>query len=190
MLLARHDPHCVERISTTLDRMDPESRLMTVLSIEPAEQRVLWDLMEGHAVSAEHFVPSSTEPLQPVIHHGRNTLPAFKFFQKRFYRLPEEEQVAGFNAQALGWLTGPGYFVAKPASEGPSDFVIDYTELPKQKPDTCPPIQDNTRGVSRWVYGGMKDYVRGVSEHVCIGRAFRAEKALDAWFVLCRADAS
>lgn len=169
--------------------MDPESRLLTALSIEPAEQRVLWDLMEGHSLSAEHFVPSSTEPLHPVVHYGRNTLPAFKFFQKRFYRVPDDE-IAGFNAQTLSWLTGPGYFVTHPVTDGPADFVIDYTALPKQKPATCPPIQPNTRGVSRWVYGGMKDYVRSVSEHVCIGRAYRGEKPLDAWFVLCRADVS
>jgi hypothetical protein len=32
----------------------------------------------------------------------------------------------------------------------------------------------------------MRDFLRGVSRHVSIGRATRGGKPLDNWFVLCR----
>ena len=36
------------------------------------------------------------------------------------------------------------------------------------------------------VYGGTQDVLRGVSEHVAVGRAFKGGKPMDNWFVLCR----
>ena len=46
-----------------------------------------------------------------------------------------------------------------------------------------------TRSVSaKYIIGGTKDTMRGVSEHVSIGRASRAGKSMDNWFVLCRRD--
>lgn len=192
LLLGHHDDRCVERLSTALDRMDPQSRLMTVLSIEPKEQAVLWELMSGRDVDADHFVPSGTEPLQPIIHYGRNTLPVFKFFQKRFCRADDDSGALwGYNAQSLSGVTGPGYFVAsaRDEQEQPARFVIDYTKIPPKKPSDWPALASNERGMSRLVFGGMTDFVRGVSEHVCIGRAYKSGKAVDAWFILCRQDA-
>jgi hypothetical protein len=40
------------------------------------------------------------------------------------------------------------------------------------------------------VYAGMKDYMRRVSEHVSIGRAYKHEKPMNAWFVLVREEPS
>ncbi len=190
LLLPHHDDHCVERITSTLDRMDPKSRLWTVQSIEPEEQAVLWDLFKEAPADADHFVPSGTDPLKPVIHHGKNTLPVKSFFQKRFCRADDDSSdLWGYNHQSLAWLTGPGYFVAhaaEDAEQAPSSYLIDYTRVPAKKPADWPEIKANEGGVGSMVYGGMKDYMRKVSEHVSIGRAYRGGKATDNYFILCR----
>ena len=193
LLLPHHDDHCIERISSALDRMDAANRLWTVLSIEPAEQTKIWELFADHTLDADHFAPSSLDPLKPVIHHGKNTLPMHNFFQKRFCRADDESgDLWGYNHQSLSWATGPGYFVAHPAdTEGkdqPSSYLVDYTRLPKKKPSDWPEIIPNEAKLGRFVYAGMKDYMRKVSDHVSIGRAYRGSKAMDAWFILCRED--
>lgn len=187
LLLGHRDDRCIERIGQTLDRMDPQSRLWTVLSIEAAEQAALWDLMEGRTVTAEHFVPAGTASLQPVTHHGKNSLPLFSRFQKRFCRQEGVEEVWGYNHQTFSWLTGPGYFVGR---NDDGRYVLDYTKLPPQRPEGWPTLRDNDRALARPVFGGLVDEIRGVSEHVCIGRAARGSTPMDSWFVLCRDDAN
>jgi hypothetical protein len=188
LLIGHHDERTASRIASALDRMDPDSRLTTVLSIEAHDQPVLWELVSGNELSAEHFVPSDVDPLVTVIHQGKNTLPAAKLFQKRFCRTDQADKVWGYNAQPFAWLTGPGYFVGHTAESGPAKYVIDYTELPPSKPDDWPRIASNTSGIGRLVYGNMKDYVRAVSSHVCIGRAYRGDEPMAHYFVLCRRD--
>jgi hypothetical protein len=194
LLLGHRDAHCIERIGSTLDRMDPKSRLGTVRSIEPKEQRVLWEIFADQPSSADQFVPPGTEPLLEVIHHGKNTLPAHNFFQKRFCLADDGSgELWGYNHQSLSWATGPGYYVAHPvldekeAAEA-SAFVIDYTRIPPKKPESWPEILTNQKKLGRFVYSGMKDYMRRVSEHVSIGRAYKGGKPMNAWFVLCRED--
>lgn len=194
LLLGHHDEHAVERITQALDRMDPASRLATVLSITPKEQAVLWELCKDHTVGADHFVPSGVEPLKQVVHHGKNTLATHNFFQKRFCRADDDSgNLYGYNYQALTWATGPGYYVAHNTSDEtdpPSAYVIDYTRLPAAKPEAWPPIIRNEAKLGRFVYAHMKDYMRGVSEHVSIGRPHKRGKAMNAWFILCREDPS
>ena len=193
LLLPLNDEHCLTRISSTLDRMDPQSRLWTVLSIDPEEQARVWELFADSPISAEHFVPDGMDALNPVIHHGKNTLPVSKFFQKRFCRADDDSgDIWGYNHQSLAWLTGPGYFVAHApdaeAKDVPSSYLIDYTRKPARKPADWPELASNDAGVGRLVYGGMKDYMRKISEHVSIGRAYRHDRPMDSWFILCRED--
>ncbi len=192
LLLGHHDDHAKARLSDTLDRMDPQSRLWTVMSIKPEEQRVLWDMFADDAPDASLYVPSGTEPLVEVIHHGKNTLPAHNFFQKRFCLADDDSgELYGYNHQSLAWATGPGYYVAhgtEDEKEPPSPYVIDYTRIPPKKPDSWPELIPNEAKLGRFVYAGMKDYMRKVSEHVSIGRAYKQGKPMDAWFVLCRED--
>lgn len=193
LLIGHHDEHTLERITDALDRMDPKSRLFTAMSIEPAEQEALWELCKDNDLTSEHFVPSGTEPLKEVIHHGRNTLPAHNFFQKRFCRIDEEsDELGGYNEQSLKGLTGPGYYIAHGTDdekEPPAAYVIDYTRLPEKKADGWPDILPQSAKLGRFVYAGMKDYMRGVSEHVSIGRAYKGGKPVKgAFFILCRED--
>ena len=173
--------------------MDAQNRLWTMLSIEPKEQAVLWKLVADRpALSAEHFVPSGTEPLKQVIHHGKNSLPMHRYFQKRFALASDDSgELWGYNHQTMAWATGPGYFVAHPPpqEDAPAQYVIDYTRIPPNKPQAWPDIIPNEARLGRFVYSGMKDYMRAVSEHVSIGRAYKRGKPMNAWFVLCRDDA-
>lgn len=84
-------------------------------------------------------------------------------------------------------VTGPGYFVCYeiPGSE----VLIDYTQVPAvdaPRPEGWPGVRPNSAGMSRYIYNGTQDTMRGVSRHVSIGRAARAGKWMDNWFVLCR----
>jgi hypothetical protein len=104
----------------------------------------------------------------------------------------ESGELWGYNHQSWDWITGPGYFIAHAANgdgkEVPSSYLIDYTRIPKKKPGSWPEILPNEAKLGRFVYAGMKDYMRKISDHVSIGRAYRGSHAMDAWFILCRED--
>lgn len=192
LLLGHHDEHAIARIAEALDRMNHESRLFTVRSATKQEMATLWELVKDNAVDAGHFVPSGVDPLVEVIHHGKNSLPAFTHFQKRFCRADDDSgELWGYNHQDLGWLIGPGYFAAhstEDEKEPVSAYVIDYTRIPKKKPEAWPEIADNAGGVRSLVYGRMKDYMRKVSDHVSLGKAYKDGAEVGAYFLLCRED--
>ena len=171
-----------------LDHLDSPTRTREVRSLGAREQARLFDAAEGfRPVHLADFVAAGTTPLSEVIHHGRNSLPAFCFFEKRFC-IPEasRDELWGYNEQALKALTGPGYFIARQASE--IEVVIDYCEVPPAKPASWPKILPNNARLSRFIYYRTRDFMRGVSRHVTIGRATRDGKPLNNWFVLCRTD--
>ena len=67
-------------------------------------------------------------------------------------------------------VTGPGYFVVKPApdsGEHQGELYFDYTEFdsaaPSERPDNWPTFKPNEAGLSRLVYAHMKDYCRRAS---------------------------
>ena len=91
----------------------------------------------------------------------------------------------GFNHQTLSFVTGPGYFIARPAPTRP-EILIDYTAVPPAAPDGWPGVRRNESGLSQFVYGYMIDTLRRVSEHVTIGSAARKGRDLGSWFVLVR----
>ena len=47
-------------------------------------------------------------------------------------------------------------------------------------------MKRNDQGLSRLVYANMVDYLRRVSKHVLIGRAYKDGKEMPNWFLLCR----
>jgi hypothetical protein len=64
--------------------------------------------------------------------------------------------------------------------------LVDYLRVPPERPDHWPPILPNSARLSKVVYNGTQDVLRGVSKHVTIGRATKGGKPMSAWFVLCR----
>jgi hypothetical protein len=169
-----------------LDGLDEWLRITESRSLSRSEQARLFEAAAGfRRLTLEHFVPHGTAALEPVVHHGRNSLPVFRYFEKRFCKPDEPSEVLwGYNEQVWKALTGPGYFVARPAND--FEVVIDYGELPPRKPEAWPPILPNSARLSRFIYYRTRDRMRGVSAHVSIGRASRSGKAMDNWFVLCR----
>lgn len=151
----------------------------------------LWDATQGgKPLSLDDFVPPSTEPLVEVIHHGKNSLAAFVYFQKRFCRPKDpdaKDTLVGFNFQWHGAATGPGYFVTHPSAD-PGVVEIDYTLTPKEKAETWPPIQPSSARLGRFIYQGTIDIMHRVSSHVTVGRAKGGQMDGRAWFVLVRED--
>jgi hypothetical protein len=192
-LLARleRDPVKPAEIAALLDGFAPEERVAAIRAAGRAHQRRLYRAVAGHGtLRLADLVPPARRPLETVRHLGRNTLPAFTLFEKRFCR-PEGEDAAaptalwGYNFQTVSPLTGPGYYVAY-ADAGAGEVLIDYTKLPPSAPPGWPRVKSNERGLARFIYGFMVDRLRRVSEHVTIGSAIRNGREIGSWFLLCR----
>ncbi len=186
-------------LAAWLDERSPEERLAATRTLERVHQRALYTRASlAPAVDLDHFVPRDRADRTEVRHHGRNTLPlpeAFRNFEKRFCRPADgSERLFGYNAGASEKWVGPGYFVAKPTRDRPvwaarGEIVVDYFEVPDGPvADTWPPVIPNTQGLQRFVFHGTRDYMRRVSKHVSIGAAYKGERSLDHYFVLCRED--
>ncbi len=186
------DPACrAALIADRLDGLPAPLRTAVVRGLSRRGQRVLFEKVRGFAsVELCELVPPERADLETVRHLGRNTLPAFTLFEKRFCRLPgmsreAPEALAGFNFQALSGLTGPGYFTAVADPEH-SEVLVDYRLLPATRPADWPEIRSNETGLARFVYGFMVDRLRRVSRDVTIGRASRNGRELGSYFVLSR----
>ncbi|MFN8103862.1 MAG: hypothetical protein U0U69_05310 [Acidimicrobiia bacterium] len=186
------EPVDMDAVATFLDDLHHEGRVAAIRSIDGKEQARLFDAAKGfRKVTVDDFVPAGTPPTTEVIHWGRNSLPLFTTFQKRFC-LPDDSdaraagELWGFNFQPLSPLTGPGYFVCYDVEDG--EVLIDYTRIPPRGAPGWPKVLRNDQRLGRFVYNGMQDLMRGVSNHVSIGRASRAGEPMPNWFVLCRQD--
>ena len=179
------------RVEALLDSLGHDDRVSAIRSLGRAQQRRLYAAVEGHRpVRLRDLVRPSTPSGATVRHYGRNTLPAFTHFEKRFVRpgsvdAEQPDELWGFNFQTMQPVTGPGYFVARQAPDRP-EVLIDYHRIPPERPEGWPGLRSNEVGLARFVYGFMIDTLRGVSEHVSIGSAARKGRDLGSWFVLCR----
>ncbi|MGH0030446.1 MAG: hypothetical protein ACQGVC_11695 [Myxococcota bacterium] len=184
------DPAAVAKL---LDGMSHAERVEATHSLGRGEQRRLYAAVDRFLpLCLEDLVPAGVADFTPVRHYGRNTLPAFTHFEKRFCRPrgadpAKPDALYGFNFQTLSKVTGPGYFVAVEA-EGRPEVLVDYNRVPDTHPDGWPDIKPNDIGLSRFVYGFMIDTLRRVSEHVTIGSAARKGRDLGSWFILTRED--
>src|SRR5579859_5288511 len=175
-----------------LDGLGDTARAVATVSMTPRQQARLYEAAQGfRALTLEHFVPKGVAPLTQVIHAGKNSIPVVSRFEKRFcLPVPGSDRLWGYNEnpRAIRAATGPGYFVCYAIDAG--QVLIDYcqvpTDKPPGKPDGWPDVRPNSAGLSRFIYNRTKDTMRGVSDHVSIGRAARDGKAMDNWFVLCR----
>jgi hypothetical protein len=182
-----------EVIRALLDSAAHADRVAAARSLGRREQRALYAAVEGRLpVQLADLVPPGIGDWIEVRHHGKNTLPAFTHFEKRFCRPPGDDRekpssLYGYNFQTMSPLTGPGYFIAvdDPAR---GEVLVDYRRVPERHPDGWPEVKSNERGLSRFVYGFMVDTLRRVSLHVTIGSAARNGRDLGSWFVLVRED--
>jgi hypothetical protein len=174
-------------ISLTLDSLSHEERLREVESVAGEAQRRLYRIAAAD-LKLQDLIPAGILPLQEVIFYGKNSLPLFSTFQKRMCRSKDGLRVWGYNFQSLGWLTGPGYFGVADDSDRSGEILVDYTKTPQDFPADWPSFQPNNKGVSRFVYDQMKDYLRRVSKNVFIGEATKRGKSMNQYFLLCRFD--
>jgi hypothetical protein len=177
------------RVAEVLDGLGHEARVWATRQWTRDIQSRVYEAAKGFKkVTLDSYVPAGTGDLVEVRHHGTNTLPMHNVFEKRFAK-PKgaSDQLVGFNYQSWSGITGPGYFVTHLATDE-NEVDIDYTMVPKEKVETWPPILPNEARLGRFVYAGMVDVMRGISEHVSIGRARKKHGYMDAWFVLVRQD--
>jgi hypothetical protein len=185
ILAAGADP---DAIAAWLETLDAKRRIEEVRALDVEAQRRLWTLCRGRAATLDDFVPPGIGAMQTVRHYGRNTLPAFKRFEKRFVRPDGEGDVLwGYNEGVTRRIVGPGYFVVRQTPGDPrGDAVIDYTAVPPRAPAGWPKVVPNTVPRQRLVYGFMQDFMRRLGAGVTIGRAFREDRETPNFFVLCR----
>lgn len=158
-------------LSAELDAASHEERLTWVRSLSGGQQLALYALADGNAVSANDFVRGDGEV---VIHEGRNGLPVFNRFQKRFARLGDE--IVGYNHNESGliaWFAGPGHYTSYDAPDKPGEVWVDYRTIPTRQHPDYPPLIDNDHGTRSLVFGNMVDRLRRVSQHVFIGNAYK-----------------
>ena len=185
----------IDEIGGYLDALDGDARWREVSGLGRAAQRTLYEKAHAQPIGLDFFVDGSA-PRTEVVHDGMNTLPVpppFRRFQKRFCR-PDGEQgrLFGYNEGPTRKMVGPGYFVAietrgRPHWEARGAIVIDYWQVP-DAPVVAdwPEVIGNDRRLQRFVYHQTRDFMRKVSTHVSIGAAYKREKPLDHYFVLCR----
>jgi len=167
-------------ITAALDGLTHDQRMAWMRGLSRRQLLALYDLSaSGGPLSMAHFHQAEGVI---VIHHGQNSLPTFNHFQKRVCQ--RSGCVQGYNHQKMAWLTGPGHFTLR--QDGEDEVIFDYITLPETVPAEFPALAPNDGGVSRFVYGGMIDRVRRVSQHCVIGAAFKGEKDIGARFMLTR----
>lgn len=175
-----------KEIESFLDGLSPSARLEQVLSVKGKGVARLYHAVEAAPpLTLEEIVPQGHKGT--LIYEGRNSLPMFTRFQKRFTRTKSGSAIIGYNHQTMSVVTGPGYFVVKPASgDGPhpTEPYFDYTEDAPEEPAGWPPFKPNDRALSRLVYMNMKDYIRRVARGVIVGKAYKLGGDQKAYFSL------
>ncbi|QQR79520.1 MAG: hypothetical protein IPJ69_09155 [Deltaproteobacteria bacterium] len=174
-------------IGAFLDGLSHEDRLKEINSVGGKFQSCLFQIATPDLKFSD-LMPSDAKPLQEVIFYGKNSLPLFSTFQKRMALSGSGDgsKVWGYNFQTFQKITGPGCFVIDEATDRPGEIMVDYTRLPKENVAGWPEIKSNETGLTKLVYGYMKDYLRRVSKNVFIGEATKKGKSIGQYFILCR----
>lgn len=183
----------LDGIGELLHDLGPDGRADAVLGLGKRHQRALYAIAgQGWPLKADDF--ASGPPDTEVVFSGRNTLPVFRRFQKRFAR-HADGTVYGYNEGVTRRLIGPGYFVCRPCEgeveQARAAWVVDYFRVPEPPvPFGWPRVRPNWLGLQVLVYHHTRDYMRRVAPGVLIGSATKTvlgrEFALDSYFVLIR----
>jgi hypothetical protein len=180
----------VAALGRHFDALSPERRVFEALELDGRAQAALFDAAAGFkAMALDDLVPSGLPPMTGVPHDGRNSLAFYSRFAKVFAKPddPGLPELWGYNEgyAVVKTVVGPGYFVCVPHSVR-GELLVDYLRQPPRAPAGWPHMLPNDARLSKFVFNGTQDVLRGVSRHVSIGRASRGGKWLDNWFVLVR----
>jgi hypothetical protein len=169
-------------IREALDAASHDQCVNWMRSLGRKELRALYELAAGKGeVSLSDL--HGPEDDEVIVHLGQNSLPLFSTFQKRFCRRGDVVQGYNHNPDHLTWFTGPGHFTC--VQEG-AEVLIDYEVLPPDVPSAFPALIDNDSGTRSLVFGKLKDRLRRVSSTCTVGRAYKGDKPMSAWFMLVR----
>ena len=187
----------IREIASYLEGLSAPERAGELLALSKRHQRTLYLKAQcADPVQASDLLPEGFEPTRGLRHHGRNTLPIFRDFEKHFAHT--DGVIYGFNEGSTRRWIGPGYFVCRPA-HGPelerSAFVVDYFQVPVGPvPADWPEVKPNWRGLQVLVYHKTRDYLRRVCDGVLIGSAYKTilgrELKLDSYFLLIRGEST
>lgn len=179
-LLTGEPEQAALQLRTTFDELEPADRVELLRHARSKHLERLFEVCRDQPLTFDDLVPGDLPG--EVWHDGINSLFAFRVFQKRFFQ-SAEGAVAGYNPGPFNWAITPGYFVVR--QEG-AHLFFDYTELPRNVPPGWPKPIPNRAKLGRFVYHGLRDDMRQVSRHVCIGAVARHGKPIGTWFALCR----
>lgn len=187
--LLAQDPLDLDAVAQHLDALSSDERISQVRAIPGKLQAKLFAAARGYkALTFEDYVPGGHPDRTFVRHYGKNSLPAFSHFEKRFARPEAGGSVLwGFNYSPMMGIVGPGHFVMRTGPDE-GELHVDYYSIPDEQLDEAPPLKHNDQGLSTLVYGHMIDVLRGVSAHVSIGRAIKKGRETGNYFLLCRED--
>lgn len=172
-----------EQLQRHLAALSGAERVQQATHLDRRHHKTLWDLSANtEPLRLEEVVARDRASLDPVPFEGQNNQPIYRPFKKVFYRT-SNGAIGGYNDSPAAWFAGPGYYLLKSDASG---IYVDYTEVPTEKPAAWPAIRPNDTGITQFVYGHMKDYLRRVYGRVVIGRAYRKGKATPNFFVLAR----
>jgi hypothetical protein len=177
------------QIREHLDALPVDERVAQVLAVTGKSVGALYDAVaDAPPLTLDDVVAPGEEGT--ILYEGRNSLPLFSRFQKRFART-KGDVVVGYNHQTMAFVTGPGYFVVKAASgegEHAKEPFFDYTASPPEEPAGWPAFSPNDRGLSKPVFGGLIDYVRRVAKGVIVGKAYKRGAPEGSYFSLSRSE--
>lgn len=188
----------IEEVQRYLESLDFDARLAACMTLGRKHQRRLFQLAVNTPCTLDDLVPADVAPGVEVILEGKNTLPIFTRFQKRFCRPKDGSPVLyGYNEGFTRKFIGPGYFVAHMTDVPPSEAnwpergasVVNYFMVPPSQEDVVegwPKVVPNSRGLQMFVYKGTRDFMRKVTSDVTIGEAFKGDKSIDNFFMLVR----
>ncbi len=187
----------IAAIGDELDGLDHAGRVRALESCGIKELGRLFELAaDAPPIDEAHFVAEHGRG-QPVAHDGWNSLPLpaiARRFQKVFAR-PEpggRSRLFGYNSSPLRYAIGPGYFQLVPTAgnaefESRGAWVVDYHLIPDGPvPAGWPWVVPNWVGPQILVYNGTRDFMRRVSQHVCVGKPWARTGALPFCFSLTR----
>ncbi len=183
------DPIDMEAVCAHLDGLSHDERVKQVRRVGGRLQARLYAAADGFKpVDLASFVPDDVPDRQWVRHHGKNSLPVFTEFEKRFVRpVTGAEELYGYNHGPTMRFVGPGYYVLREAADE-AEMDVDYYKLPAETIEGGPKVKPNSTFPASAVYGYMVDVMRGVSEHVTIGRAIKKGRMTGNYFILVRED--
>lgn len=193
------DPNItLEAVQEHLNSLDFETRLAQCMKLGKKQQKRLFEIAATPPCTLDDLVGPDVPPATEVIFEGKNTLPIFTRFQKRFCRPKDGSAVLyGYNEGFTRKLIGPGYFVAHMTDVPPSEphwparaaSVVNYFMVPPSNDDVVPgwpKVVPNSRGLQMFVYKGTRDFMRKITDDVSIGEAYKGDNSINNFFVLVR----